>query len=99
MLPTGKQLFVENLPIDLNALTSNERIRVLKRKSYWKHKEAILAKMKEKYDSEKEAKLALGILPGKRGRKKKYLSDEEILAQRDKKLTEKLIASEDELSV
>jgi hypothetical protein len=68
--------------LDMNTLTSRERRLLIKKKSYLKNKETILAKMKQKYDSEKDARIAAGILPGKRGRKKKYLSDEEILESR-----------------
>jgi hypothetical protein len=70
--------FVEKTELELSALTEHERRLYNKKKSYWKNKDAILVKMKEKYDLEKEARLNAGILPGKRGRKKKYLSDEEI---------------------
>jgi gamma-glutamyltranspeptidase len=81
-IPSGKQMFVEKIEIDMNTLTELERLHVQKRRSYWKHKETVLAKMKEKYDLKKAERIAAGILPGKRGRKKKYKSDEEILAER-----------------
>ena len=68
--------------VDMNTLTSHERRLLIKKKSYLKNKDIILAKMKEKYDLEKAERLSAGILPGKRGRKKKYLNDEEILQSR-----------------
>lgn len=82
MIPSGKELFVEKKEIDLSTLTEHERVLYCKKKSYWKNKEAILAKMKEKYEAEKEQKLASGITPGRRGRKRKYLTDDMILAMR-----------------
>jgi hypothetical protein len=81
-IPSGKDMFLQNIEIDMNTLTALERLHVQKRRSYWKNKEAVLAKMKQKYDVQKAERIAAGILPGKRGRKKKYLSDEEILAAR-----------------
>jgi hypothetical protein len=92
-LPSGRQLFVENITIDLNTLTEHERLIYMKRKSYFKHKEAILAKMKAQYDAEREAKISAGIIPNKRGRPRKYKPDSDILAERipkDLNLPEKL---------
>ena len=68
--------------IDMTLLTSDERRKLIKRRSYEKHKEEILAKMREKYEKEKEERLNAGIIPGRRGRPKKYPSDVEILAGR-----------------
>jgi hypothetical protein len=72
----------------MDLLTAHERRLLTKKKYYDTHKESILASLKEKYDAKKQERIAAGILPGKRGRKKKYLSDEEILEMRSEKLTE-----------
>jgi len=63
-------------------MTSDERRCAIKKKSYEKHKASILARMKEKYNALKMEREAAGILPGKRGRPRKYLEDAEILSGR-----------------
>ena len=75
-------MFLKKVVVDVSKLTEIERLHMQKRLSYWKHKDEILAKMKAKYDVKREEKIKAGIILGKRGRKKKYKSDEEILTER-----------------
>jgi len=81
-LPSGKDMFLKKVVVDVSKLTEIERLHMQKRMSYWKHKDEILARMKAKYEIKKEEKIKAGIVVGKVGRPKKYKSDEEILLER-----------------
>lgn len=68
-LPTGKEIFVQGVVVDPAQITSRERDLLKKRKYYWKNREKLIEREREKYKAAIEAG---GEVVRRPGRPRKY---------------------------
>lgn len=90
MIPSGKDIFVNKVPVEVEKMTHRERELYIKRKYYWEHRDTLLQEVKANYRKKRDAFLAAGGEEKKRGRpRKSVIPDTEPIVIRKRTLATK----------